>query len=302
MTGELVIGIDVGGTTIKAAVVNSNNGSVSDIVSFTTPAHEHIDSTITIIHKIITGYCASYPDIKKAGIGFPGSFDRERKNLHYPPNFPQWRSEPIHSLLHDALPQLDRIEVDNDANCAARAEALFGAGKDLRSFIMITLGTGVGGCIWFDGDVYRGEFGGAGEFGHLSIDRSGAKCHCGAYGCIEAYLGRDYMTMRAQKKLPNITEPADITKSALLGNADAMEFLYESGIMLGAAMASAARLLDITTFIVTGGIADAGDLLLTPAENELRRLVFEQQRKHVSLRRAMMKNAGILGAGLLTLV
>ncbi len=72
--------------------------------------------------------------------------------------------------------------------------------------------------------------------------------------------------------------------------------------MLGTAMASAARLLDITTFIVTGGIADAGDLLLTPAENELRRLVFEQQRAHISLRRAMTKNAGILGAGLLTLV
>ena len=98
---------------------------------------------------------------------------------------------------------IKKFSVENDANAAAIGELIFGVGKKYDSFIMVTLGTGVGGGIIINNEIYRGEFGAAGEIGHVTIDHKGPKCNCGSFGCIEAYVGNHYLISRIKKEMPD---------------------------------------------------------------------------------------------------
>jgi glucokinase len=216
--------------------------------------------------------------------------------------------------MREALPEFDNILMDNDAKVATLAEARFGAGKGESHFLLITLGTGVGGGIWADGKIFRGATGGAGEFGHVSVDHHGEECGCGARGCIEAYIGRSYFIARARRRYlderpdttlsslleSNTCEPEDIARLASDGDTFSRELLAEAGTLLGAACASTAKLLDVSLFIVGGGIAQAGDLLFDSARESLLANVFAHQRSAVRIVPAALgPSAGIIGAALI---
>lgn len=311
---DLVIGVDIGGTSIKLGAVNLEKGKVLRESSFTTPNATARD-TATLIARHVNVLIHQYPDITSIGIGVPGAMNMDRTLVQYPPNFPKWEVEPLADYLKEALPIVETVVMDNDAKAAALAELKFGAAKDEKFFLYATLGTGVGGAIIADGKIFRGAFGGAGEFGHIMINYEGPESNSGIRGCLEAYLGQKYLSsqtiekLRSSKKasalrsfLPSGSlEPKDIYEAAQAGDSFAKEVLSEAGKILGIGFASVATLLDIRLFIVSGGIAQAGDLLLDSAREALKENSLAHQKDTVEIRQSKLgTKAGIIGAALLT--
>jgi len=311
---NLAVGVDIGGTSIKLGVVNLEKGKIIRETSFKTPNTTAIE-TAEILARHVNVLIHQYPDITSIGIGVPGAVNPERTLVQYPPNFPKWEIEPFAQYVKDALPISELVAMDNDAKAAALAEQKFGAAKNENYFLLATLGTGVGGAIVADGKIFRGAFGGAGEFGHIMINYEGPESLSGIRGVLEAYLGQKYLSEHTLDKLrdgkiksslrtflPSANlEPKDIYEAAQAGDKFALEVLSEAGMILGIGFASVATLLDIRLFIVSGGVAQAGDLLLNPAREALRKNVLAHQRDSVEIRPAkLMTSAGIIGAALLT--
>lgn len=309
----ITVGVDIGGTSIKIGVVDTLTGSILQSTSFPTPhspARNFAQSLAEFVRIAIRGREVS----SAIGIGVPGAMNAERTLVRNPPNFPGWKEEPLAAYIREALPEFSSVVMDNDAKVATLAEARFGAGRGESHFLLVTLGTGVGGGIWADNAIFRGATGGAGEFGHVTIDGNGDLCGCGAKGCVEAYIGRSYFISRSRRRYlderpdtplaelfdSNTCEPEDIARFAASGDAFSRSVLAEAGVMLGIACSSVAKLLDISLFIVGGGIAQAGDLVFASARSGLRSNVFAHQRDLVRLVPATLgPSAGVIGAALI---
>lgn len=180
---------------------------------------------------------------------------------------------------------------------------------------MVTLGTGVGGGIIIDNKIYRGEFGAAGEIGHVSIDHNGPKCNCGSIGCIEAYVGNHYLVNRISKELPDhpsskIWElidndlerlsPRIIDIASEAGDPYAQSIVKQMGFYIGCALASVSNLLDISTFIIGGGVSGFGKPLFNEIKETASSRVLKPLRNRVEVHPAKLKNdAGIKGASAL---
>jgi glucokinase len=247
------------------------------------------------------------------GLGVPGVIN-DAGEICYPPNFPGWEIVPVAQELRPRLETELPIAVENDANVAAYAEAHAGSGSSQRSFLFITLGTGVGGCIIHEGKIWRGGFGGAGEAGHISIDINGQLCNCGSRGCVEAYIGQRYMSALAASRLERQPDsllhamiaageeltPRLLDEAATAGDRFCREFLAEMGEILGAGLASALNICDMHLVIIGGGMSQSEKYLLEPTRESLRRRVLKSIAPQVELRVArFMNDAGMIGAGLL---
>jgi glucokinase len=207
------------------------------------------------------------------------------------------------------------VHVENDANAAAVGEMIFGAGRNYDSFIMVTLGTGVGGGVIIDKELYRGEFGAAGEIGHITIDFNGPKCNCGSHGCIEAFIGNQYLVNSLKDELPNHPDslinklidqdyvnltPKIIDSAAEQGDEYAVSVIRLVGRYLGSALASVSNLLDISTFIIGGGVAGFGKPLFEEVIKTTSSRVLKPLQNRVKVLPAKLKNdAGIKGASAL---
>lgn len=196
----MTVGLDVGGTNIKAVAIGAD-GRILAKTSLPTLAERGPEAVVAQLHAAVASLMKVEPgeSLEGIGIGAPGSVDFERGMILHPPNLPGWEEVPLVRLMNErwGVP----VMIDNDANCAALGEARFGAGKDIASFIGITLGTGVGSGIIIDGNIHHGEKGYGGEFGHVSIDYNGPACACGNFGCIEAYLGNSYLVANARERI-----------------------------------------------------------------------------------------------------
>ncbi len=312
----MLLGIDIGGTTVKLGVVDAASGSIMAESAFSTPQTGSWNVAKAIAAQV-QEIRSAFPEIKRMGVGVPGSMNRDRSLVRYPPNLLGWKEEPLQASLQELLPEFERIEVDNDANVAALAEAQHGAGRGLSRFLLVTLGTGIGGAIYasegtFEG-IYRGASGGAGEFGHTTIDLDGPQCNCGSRGCIEAYLGQHYLSERTRKKLmddPSIqsalrSEENELTPKLIAGAMNAGDVFARSvfedaGKLLGVALASVANLLNMHVCILGGGVAEAGSVLFDAALVTLRSRVLSNLRPVVEIRKAHLGNrAGMIGAAML---
>jgi glucokinase len=207
------------------------------------------------------------------------------------------------------------VHVDNDANCAALGEAWFGAGREYNSFVGLTLGTGVGSGIIINRKVHTGDHGFGGEFGHVSIDYNGPLCGCGNRGCVEAYIGNSYLSAEAVRVLreapgsqlhqcavetPGLMTPLMLSEAADAGDQAAYGVLRNAGRMLGYCVASVANLLDITTFIIGGGVSAAGAPLFEGIESAARERTLIVHRNNLLILPAALGNdAGMLGAAAL---
>lgn len=311
---NLAIGIDIGGTSIKCAVVDLDKGRTLKETSCLTP-NADADTIADLVARYANVLVHSYPDIIAVGMGVPGAMNAERTIVQYPPNFTHWRSEPFAEMVASKLVTIDRVVMDNDAKCAALAEMNFGAAKGEAFFLLATLGTGVGGAIVTNGEIFRGAFGGAGEFGHVIVDCNGPISLSGIPGVLEGYIGQRYLSERTIEKLTKykketllrqcigtgLLDPKQIAEAATAGDQFSIDILSEAGKYLGIAMATVASLLDIRLFIVSGGVAQAGNLLLDSAREALQTNVLEQQRASVEIRPAKLgTKAGVIGAALLT--
>ncbi len=268
------IGIDIGGTKIAGAVV-TDEGEIVREARVVTPAGDSeaiIDAVVGMVESLSAGF-----DVRAAGVAAPGFIDAEQSLVYYTPNI-SWRHEPLRARLLERL-DLD-ITIDNDANAAGWAEFRFGAGRFATDMTMLTIGTGVGGAIVSRDRLFRGGYGAGAEIGHMRVVPDGLPCGCGARGCIEQYgsgrallrmanaiadvggIGLGLANLRAERGGTLTGE--DVASLIVAGDAGALQALRELGSWLGQACASLSAILDPQLFVIGGGVAVAGDLLLDP--------------------------------------
>ena len=224
-----------------------------------------------------------------------------------------WRDEPLRDSLSRRIGR--PITVDNDANAAAWAESRFGAAQGETHVAMITLGTGIGGALLFDGVLHRGRFGIAGEFGHMQVVPDGIRCECGNRGCWEQYASGNALVREARSLITARSPVAEdllervegdpsrlagplITEAAQEGDATARELLAEVGHWLGVGIANLAAAFDPGMFVIGGGVSAAGDLLLDPARDMFRRRLTGRgyRPEAVIVEAALGADAGLIGA------
>jgi glucokinase len=272
----LAIGVDIGGTKVAAGVVDPE-GKVLARARRRTPSHdpEHIvDVVVEIVRQLRTEY-----DAVPVGIGAAGYIDVERSHVLFAPNLPGWRNTPLRDTVSERLGS--DVIVENDANAAAWGEYRFGAGDEQPDLVCLTVGTGIGGGIIMDGRMHRGRFGIAAEPGHMRVVPGGRKCGCGNLGCWEQYASGSALVRAAREvaherkddarrllslagSIDNIDGPT-VTMAANEGDPAAIDCFDEVGRWLGQGMADITALLDPGRFVIGGGVADAGELLLAPA-------------------------------------
>jgi glucokinase len=246
------------------------------------------------------------------GLGAPGSINWDRTCVIYPPNLPGWEIVDLRKELHRRLKGDFPIFVENDANLAALGSAHYGVGRPYDAFIMITLGTGVGGAIIYENKIFRGTTGAAGEIGHMTIDFEGPVDRYGIAGAIEAYLGQKFLSHYARYKLLTQQQssihqvagedlkdltPLMLFEAASAGDEPAREILAWAGHKLGVVLGAAINLLDIRKVIVGGGLSAAGEYIFASARKTVREYVMPDLREDVEIMRETMGNeAGMLGA------
>jgi glucokinase len=318
------LGLDLGGTNLKGALVERDDGLVAS-ASLPTEADGGPDHVVArmaaLAARLLDDANLGGADLGGAavaglGIGSPGTVSWDRTTVTQPPNLPGWDRvdlrERLRAHLGERLGEGLHVVVENDANVAALGSAYYGAGQAFDAFLMATLGTGVGGAIVYDGTLFRGATGGAGELGHLSIDYEGPLTNYGIAGSVEAYLGQQFLSRYARLRLAN--HPDSLVHDRLGGDLDALtpRTLYEAardgddparailawaGHKLGCALASAVNLLDIRAVVVGGGVSAAGAFLLDPAREALRRRVIPGFRDGLTLVREEQGNTvALLGA------
>lgn len=312
-TENFAVGVDLGGTNIKVGIV-SESGKIISKTSVKTEAMLGPKVVIKNIKKGINEVLRNNKrKISGIGIGAPGIVTTKKGIVQNPPNLPGWDQIELGAIIKKEFGI--KVNVENDANAAAIGELIFGAGRKYESFIMVTLGTGVGGGIVFNHKIFRGEIGGAGEIGHISIDPNGPRCNCGSTGCIEAYAGNHYIKEAVKKDLHNHPDskiweliendlekvsPRIIQLAAELGDVYAKEFIHDLGIKLGVAFTSISNILDISTFIIGGGVAGFGSPLFTTIKSTMVSRVLTPLKHRIKVVPAKLKNeAGILGASAL---
>ncbi len=312
-TEKYAVGVDLGGTNIKIGIV-SQKGKIIKKISLDTLAAEGPDKVISQIKKGIKEILTKNKlKIQGIGIGSPGTVSTKKGTVEDPPNLPGWEKINLGKILQKEFKI--NVHVENDANVAAIGEMIFGAGKKIDTFIMITLGTGVGGGIIFNKKLFKGEFGAAGEIGHMSICYNGPKCKCGSFGCVETYVGNHYLVKRVREELQSnkdskiwelinndfdLLTPLVIQQAEELGDIYAKSVIQDLGLYLGTALASSSNTLDIGTFIIGGGVAGFGEPLFDSIRKNVSARVLKPLSKRIKVLPAKLKNdAGIKGASAL---
>jgi len=304
---SLTCGVDVGGTKIAGAIVDTD-GSVLEEHRVESPATdtEAIEDAIADL----VAELASRHEIEAVGVGAAGYISASRSEVMFAPNL-AWRDVDLRSELEERVDV--PVVIENDANAAAWGEFRFGAAADADDLLLVTVGTGVGGGIVNDGEVFRGSFGAAAEIGHLRVVPDGRECGCGNRGCLEQYGSGTALvrSARAEAQTPEaaallaaaggdperITGPM-ITTLAQQGDPFCVAQLAETGRWLGEGIASLAAVLDPAVVVLGGGVSDAGDLLLEPIRTAfLDQLPAREYRPEAEIRLATLGNrAGMIGA------
>ena len=268
----LTVGIDIGGTKIAGGVVDAG-GAIVEKLRVDTPSDTRAlaDAVVDMARHLAAGH-----EVAGVGVAAAGFVSKDRSTVIHAPNI-DWHDEPLRDTLQDRL-RLP-VTIENDANAAGWAEYRFGAGRGHSDMVMLTLGTGVGGAIVLDGELFRGGHGVAAELGHLRFVRDGLPCGCGQSGCLEQYasgralqrtageiadrpgIGDALAAVRAEKG--TIPGPA-VSRLVLAGDPGAIEALRVVATALGEACGGFQAVLDPEVFVIGGGVAQLGEDLLEP--------------------------------------
>lgn len=319
---QYAVGVDLGGTNLKVALVDSDGALIRRATASTDAdagPHAVMDRIAGAIERVVAGL-PDGAEIAGVGIGAPGSVSMDRTTISKPPNFRGWDSVHIPDELTGRLRKTDawarfggdaRFLAENDANVAGLGSAFWGAGAPYDSFVMVTLGTGVGGAIIHDKRLFRGISGAAGEIGHMTLDYEGPYARSGVAGAAEAYLGHRFLSRHARYQLlvrdtnlhestgPDLCDldPVKMHRAAVAGDTGAREVFAWAGHKLGVLMGSIVNLLDIRTFVVGGGLSNAGAYLLDPARATIGRYVTPAMNEGLEvIREARGNDVAFLGA------
>ncbi|XZF78050.1 ROK family glucokinase [Bacillus sp. AL-1R] len=315
MMAKMIVGVDLGGTSIKLALL-TNNGEFIDkweVPTDKSDSGKHIPKTITIaIEEKLKQMGKTKEDIAGIGIGAPGSVRLEDGLIFAAVNL-GWVNFPLKEILEkeSGIP----VIVDNDANIAAVGEMWKGAGNGAKDVVMVTLGTGVGGGVIVNGDVAHGISGSAGEIGHITVQlENGVLCNCGKTGCLETISSATGIARIANEKLQNTTKETvlkEMSNSSPITSKDVFE-AYSNGdevaeeivnhVMryLALVLAGVGNTLNPENIIIGGGVSNAGELLLKPLKKYFDEFAFTTVRDSTKLSIAKLGNdAGAIGAAYL---
>ena len=311
MKRDLVIGVDLGGTNVNSAVVD-DGGRIShpawQSISGSRTAGEVIDRLVACV-EMTMDKCGRNR-VAGVGVGTPGLIIYETGTVVYAPNVPEWVDLPLQSLLRERLGL--PVAIENDANAAAIGEHWVGGAAGHANVVCITLGTGVGGAIIMDDEVWRGSNGAGGEIGHMTVVENGRMCGCGAPGCLEAYASATAIADQARELLRSgresaLTEMADggiddidaemVADAAHRGDETAREVMHRSATLLGTAVSSLTNLLNPELIVIGGGVIKAGDLIFNPIRAEVARRAYKWSASILRVVPAQLgDDAGIIGA------
>lgn len=274
-TDRISIGVDMGGTSIKFAVVQGTS-IVHKAEPLQTGEFSSPEEIIEAIGQRLRGVLAAYPAACAVGMGLPGFVDHEAGMVDSLTNVPGWYNVPIRRILQEltGLP----ASVDNDANCMAYAEWKLGAGQGMTDLVCLTLGTGVGSGIIVGGHMLRGHLGAAGELGQMSIDAYGRIGYYGNRGALEDYIGNREIAAEAQTryaaagvvKTQEECNPYALELSAKDGCPVAQKLWDDIARLLATALMNCHYILNPQAFVIGGGVAKAGDLLFKPLRSYLK--------------------------------
>jgi len=282
-----VIGVDLGGTAIKIGRF-FEDGTCTESVSIPTPQPANPKPVINAI-AIAVQQLNKNNNCIAIGFGTPGPTDIYRRIAKKSINLPGWDDVPVADWL-EAQTGLKTI-LENDANCAGIGEAWLGAGRKFQNFILLTLGTGVGGAIFIDGKLFTGRCGAAGELGLITLNPDGFPCRSGNQGSVEQYTSIGSIRRHTGK------EPAEIGELAQAGDKVALEFWQDYGKSLGAGLASLIYVLTPEAVILGGGISASSQFFLPATLAEIKKRVLPTSRPDLQLLTAELGNhAGMLGA------
>lgn len=316
----LFIGIDLGGTDIKAGLVTSSGEQIA-FASVPTGADEGREGVIGRIVALVKQMCTHAGErgrIRAIGIGSPGPINSRKGTIHFAPNLPGWRNVRLAAIVSRAtgIPAF----LINDANAAAWGEKCVGAGRDATSFVLYTLGTGIGGGVILDNKLLEGYEGTAGELGHTVIEPGGRLCGCGNRGCLEAYASapaivKGYL-VRAHHGRPKssriaspdkmvrtdartVEDPRTVCRLARNGCPHAKAAIESAARYLGIAIGNMVNVFNPELVIIGGGLGQAGAVVLSPIKRFALENILPPLRRKVKIVPARLGNsAGIIGAAL----
>lgn len=301
MIKKYIIGIDLGGTNLKVALLDINFRIKDKEVLSTRSFLEKDDLILGIIYAVnrfIKYNHLSKAEILGVGLGLPGPIDAKAGIVHFFPNIPGWKEVRLMDILRNKLGLA--VSLDNDAKLMALAEHKLGAAKGFQNALCMTLGTGIGGGLIINGRIYRGFNNAAGEVGHLGINENGLDCNCGASGCLEAYVGNQRIMEQSRKALRRNLTPEELSLLALKHNKAAIDIWRQTGAHLGFALAGVVNLLNLDAIVIGGGVAKAGKALFESIANTLKNQAMSVQAKRVKILRAKLgSDAGLIGAAIM---
>ncbi|MDR2562628.1 MAG: ROK family protein [Prevotellaceae bacterium] len=314
MTKQVVAGIDIGGTNTRIGLVDIDGNVLTDS-NIKTDEYSSFEEYISTMHTVIE-ILQKNPDLEPVeligiGIGAPNA-NYHTGCIENAVNLP-WNDVPLAAMLSKYYPDIN-IKVTNDANAVAIAEMVYGNARDMRDFVVITLGTGLGSGIVSNGEMVVGHDGLAGEVGHTTAVPDGRLCNCGRRGCLETYvsapgLKRTVFELMATSNLKSsLREVAfdgltskDIHKAALDGDSIALQAFEITGHILGRSLADVVAYTSPSAIFIFGGLAEAREMIINPAKENMEKYMLACYKNKVKLMPSALgnKDAGIIGGAAL---
>jgi glucokinase len=294
-TGRAVLAIDIGGTKLAAAIV-AEDGSVLRTERTPTPKEgpDEVFAALRALLDLVRGDTV----LLAAGIGCAGPLDTER-GLVSPVNIQGWRDFPLVDRVRGAVGDVP-VALGVDAHCFALGEFWTGAGRNVDHLLGIVVSTGVGGGIVLDGKRLLGRSGNAAHIGHVVVDQNGEPCACGSYGCVETYASGPRMVARARERGWRRDEPdadaAVLSADAAAGDEVAQRVFDDGAQALAAGIVSTAVTVDLDFVVIGGGVSKAGPVLFEPVQRWVKRLAQLPFVEELTVRPAVLDNAGLVGA------
>lgn len=302
------LGVDIGGTRMTAGVVG-RDGALMAVRRMSTPRSAGADACLAMLLDACRSLLDEIGEKRRpagVGIGFGGPVDAAAGVIRRSHHVRGWAGRPLARAFSEALGLPAYLE--NDANAAALAEALFGAGRGADPVLYVNVGTGIGGGLVLSGRVHRGAHFNAGEIGHLVLVPDGPKCPCGKRGCLEALASGDAIARMARERhdagllagsalaaVKPLTGQV-VGEYAARGDEAARRIVAEAGEYLGWGLALSVNLLDPQIVVVGGGVSDLGDVYLEPARRRFRELAMKWVRGVKIVPAALGYDAGVIGA------
>ncbi|MFH1644829.1 MAG: ROK family protein [Candidatus Omnitrophota bacterium] len=310
---DCFLGIDFGGTFVKLALIGSD-GRIFKKRSFPTSEYGTKEALINELKRMIVLLVRENKIVLKGiGIGVPGQVDYEKGLIHNLTNVKGWKKVPLKGILskHFQVP----VSMDNDGNAAALGEMLWGAAKSYSNILAVTLGTGVGGGIIINGEVYRGAGFVAGEIGHMVIDMNGPACNCGSNGCLESFVGNRAIVDYAINKVKNNKKamlikmckgdfksitPKLIDEAARKGDVLAISIWEDIASILGVGLSNLVNILNPQIIVIGGGVSKTGKFFFDRIKSTIKEKALKANLAGLKVVRAkFVDDAGVVGSAAL---